>query len=111
MTHTFYVALTLSGAVGPKIGAERIDWRTEAMDFNEVMDEDGLLTNMWHSLASSVLGYFFVMKDKSPKPECVTSQDGIKSWYLNGKLHREDGPAIEWPDGSKVWYLNGKCHR
>ena len=33
---------------------------------------------------------------------------GIKSWLMNGKLHREDGPAIEWPDGVKEWYLNGK---
>jgi len=37
--------------------------------------------------------------------------DGSKDWYLNGKLHREDGPAIEWADGSKDWYLNGKLHR
>ena len=22
--------------------------------------------------------------------------NGDKSWYLNGKLHREDGPAIEY---------------
>ena len=36
---------------------------------------------------------------------------GSKFWYLNGKLHREDGPAIEYPDGSKFWYLNGKRHR
>ena len=34
--------------------------------------------------------------------------DGAKSWYLNGNLHREDGPAIEWNDGSKRWYLNNK---
>lgn len=27
------------------------------------------------------------------------------------KLHREDGPAIEWDDGDKEWYVNGKCHR
>jgi hypothetical protein len=32
--------------------------------------------------------------------------DGDKSWYLNGELHREDGPAIEWPDGTKAWFLN-----
>ena len=32
---------------------------------------------------------------------------GSKDWYLNGKRHREDGPAIEWADGSKAWYLNG----
>ena len=32
--------------------------------------------------------------------------DGDKSWWLNGKLHREDGPAIEWANGSKAWFLN-----
>ena len=37
--------------------------------------------------------------------------DGTKEWYLNGKLHREDGPAIEWASGGKSWYLNGKVHR
>jgi hypothetical protein len=36
---------------------------------------------------------------------------GTKFWYLNGKCHREDGPAIEHADGSKFWYLNGKRHR
>jgi hypothetical protein len=32
-------------------------------------------------------------------------------WFLNGVLHREDGPAIEEGDGTKYWYLNGKLHR
>jgi hypothetical protein len=32
-------------------------------------------------------------------------------WFLNGKLHREDGPAVEWADGSRYWYLNDKRHR
>ena len=35
-------------------------------------------------------------------------EDGIKEWFLNGELHREDGPAFEWSDGDKAWYLNGK---
>jgi hypothetical protein len=26
---------------------------------------------------------------------------------INGKLHREDGPAIEYAYGRKEWYLNG----
>jgi hypothetical protein len=34
-----------------------------------------------------------------------------KYWYVNGSLHRIDGPAIECVDGSKFWYLNGKRHR
>jgi hypothetical protein len=33
---------------------------------------------------------------------------GNRSWYLNGKRHREDGPAIEYADGGKFWCLNGK---
>jgi hypothetical protein len=37
--------------------------------------------------------------------------NGDKSWYLNGKLHREDGPAIEYASGTKEWFLNGKQHR
>ena len=37
--------------------------------------------------------------------------NGEKWWYLNGKLHRVDGPAVEFADGSKIWYLNGKSHR
>ena len=28
--------------------------------------------------------------------------NGTKSWFLNGKLHREDGPAGEWADGNKL---------
>ena len=37
--------------------------------------------------------------------------DGDEYWWLNGKLHREDGPAIEYANGDKSWYLNGKLHR
>lgn len=38
-------------------------------------------------------------------------KSGTKEWYLDGKPHREDGPAVEWADGTKFWYLNGKRHR
>ena len=37
--------------------------------------------------------------------------NGEKHWWLNGKLHRVDGPAREWADGAKEWYRNGKQHR
>ncbi len=40
-----------------------------------------------------------------------TSKDGDKEWWLNGRRHRTDGPAIEWADGDKVWFLNGRYHR
>jgi hypothetical protein len=47
-------------------------------------------------------------REDGPAIEYIT---GSKLWYLNGKLHREDGPAIEYITGSKSWYLNGKLHR
>jgi hypothetical protein len=34
--------------------------------------------------------------------------DGHQHWCLNDKLHREDGPAVIWPDGSEYWYANNK---
>ena len=41
----------------------------------------------------------------------VEYSDGDKYWYLNDSLHREDGPAIEWSNGTKKWYINNKLHR
>ena len=43
--------------------------------------------------------------------EVAVYPDGDKKWYLNGELHREDGPAIEYNDGTKKWFLNGELHR
>ena len=42
------------------------------------------------------------------EPICEIDADGNKEWWLNGELHRTDGPAVEDADGTKVWYLNGK---
>lgn len=36
--------------------------------------------------------------------------NGDIHWYCDGKLHREDGPAIERV-GSYSWYINGTLHR
>jgi hypothetical protein len=49
-----------------------------------------------------------IHREDGPAVEYV---DGSKEWYLNDKLHREDGPAMEWANGSKSWWLNGKLHR
>jgi hypothetical protein len=37
--------------------------------------------------------------------------NGTREWFQNGKLHRLDGPAVEWSSGGKEWYQNGKFHR
>ena len=41
----------------------------------------------------------------------VKVYDDRTEWWLNGKLHREDGPAVEYVKSDKYWYLNGKYHR
>jgi hypothetical protein len=38
---------------------------------------------------------------------CEIDANGYKWWYLNGQLHRTDGPAVEWPSGNKSWCING----
>jgi hypothetical protein len=31
-----------------------------------------------------------------------------KAWLIDGKLHREDGPAKVWVDGTREYYLNNE---
>jgi hypothetical protein len=53
-----------------------------------------------------------VKKNKLPNgSELIETNRGSKYWYLNGNLHREDGPAIERFNGDKSWYVNDKRHR
>ena len=39
---------------------------------------------------------------------CLINKDSDISWYKDGVVHREDGPACEWDDGDKWWWLNGQ---
>ena len=41
----------------------------------------------------------------------IINEYGTKFWYLDDKLNREDGPAIECPNGTKYYYLNDKLTR
>jgi hypothetical protein len=43
-------------------------------------------------------------------PACIWPS-GTKTWFINGKRHRLNGPAIEWSDGSKEWYIDSQRHR
>ena len=40
--------------------------------------------------------------------ECYIDLEGNKEWWINGKRHRDDGPAIEYANGDKEWWLNDK---
>ena len=41
----------------------------------------------------------------------VVDEYGNRRWFVNGMLHRTDGPAIEWRDGDRWWYKDGQLHR
>ena len=45
------------------------------------------------------------------EPTMTIDNFGTKHWYLNGKHHRENEPAVEYNNGTKYWYLNGEHHR
>ena len=47
-------------------------------------------------------------REDGPAVEYV---NGSKLWYRDGKYHRENGPAVELPSGSKLWYRDGHLHR
>ena len=53
------------------------------------------------------------MKRKdSTAPVRLVLPDGSIEWRNSqGKYHREDGPAREWPTGVKAWYRNGRLDR
>ena len=49
--------------------------------------------------------------NNEPKIYIVKVFANSEKWYINGELHREDGPAIAYVNGDKYWYINGQCHR
>ena len=57
------------------------------------------------------------INNNNPKIEYYSNgQKELEEWSLNGKRHREDGPAYQWwyENGQKefeIWYLNDKYHR
>ena len=53
-----------------------------------------------------VLAYF----TKPAVSETETYATHIINWFKDGKLHREDGPAVYW-NGCKEYWYNDKCHK
>jgi membrane carboxypeptidase/penicillin-binding protein PbpC len=43
--------------------------------------------------------------------EVTVYDNGDTFWYLDDKLHREGGPAVECSNGDRYYYFNGERHR
>lgn len=50
---------------------------------------------------------FNIFKSQKKFSGKYTSRMGFTKYYLEGELHREDGPALIFPSGDKYYYLNG----
>ena len=66
--------------------------------------ENCIFKNLWYAVGNPLINPLKVNGFGN-------GPDESKLWYKNGRLHRTDGPAVEWPNGYKEWYLNGKLHK
>ena len=56
--------------------------------------------------------YKLIKEAEEQQSTMTVDAEGNKVWRLpNGKLHREDGPAVEYANGDKQWWVNGERHR
>lgn len=44
----------------------------------------------------------------SNQPWILENEGGDRAFFMNDKLHRVNGPAIERKDGTALWFVNGK---
>lgn len=40
----------------------------------------------------------------------IKDRSNNRAYYVNGVIHKEDGPAIEHADGQYAWYYNGQWY-
>jgi len=67
------------------------------------------MTNKFYTLDGKLIGtgYFYEYENFTG----IYINQYKKTWYYNGKTHRENGPASVWHIGHKEWCSNGKLHR
>ena len=46
------------------------------------------------------------MRKRHSKYTGIVTVENCKMWYVDGKLHREDGPALIYLDGDVEWWFN-----
>lgn len=45
------------------------------------------------------------------EPTRTVDEDGTQDWWVNGQLHRLDGPARIYANGDQEWCVAGQLHR
>ena len=44
----------------------------------------------------------------NPYGPALINKGGCKSYWIEDKYHRLDGPAVIWPDGEEEYYINSE---
>lgn len=73
-------------------------------DMDEIPAE---YTGIVKSLTTKNTFYYKNGKVHRENGPAIETSDGGKYWYKNEKAHREDGPAVEFSDGYKEWWVDG----
>lgn len=42
------------------------------------------------------------------QPWILENENGDRAYFVNNKLHRVTGPALERKDGTSLWFVNGE---
>ena len=67
-------------------------------------------SNKFVDIDGSESWYYDGMLHRNDGPAWITSS-GSKHWYISDQRHRDDGPAIEYSNGNRAWYSHGMRHR
>jgi hypothetical protein len=64
----------------------------------------------YNRIKENEFGTYYYLNDKLHRLDgpAIESYNGDKSWFQNGLLHRVEGPAIEQFNGYKEWWFEGK---
>jgi len=73
--------------------------------FNKLNRKNGPAVE--HNISGNKEWWVDGKRHRSDDP-AIEYKNGSKEWYKFGKRHRLNGPAIEYKNGSRYWYINGK---
>jgi hypothetical protein len=86
------------------------EWFIDGVQFTEALFKEKMKTTPIRSVSNGVIKYTLDGKYHRDNGPAVEDKD-CKLWYKNGVLHRDGGPAIQYTNGEIQWVKNGKIHR
>jgi len=75
--------------------------------FEELTKYTNFIINAKVILTEQQLEWFNTRNIKLKLLETYKNINGDQLWYKNGKMHRDNGPAVIRVNGDKYWYKNG----